>query len=726
MCAKVVLVRSALVVGVACGVLLLVAGKANPAAGEVDRLARTYTYDYIGEVMPTPQKASYRDSFLPLLDVRGQTRLGRIVLRENATLAERIGAQEVADRVRFLAGSKGSIEVSRGPAAKRPWLVVGAEPAKPPALAPPNRPEGYAIGPSADGRRVEAAANEPLGLYWACQSLIQLLTVREGRVVLREAEIVDFPAFQVRSFKVGGKHEAIEDMGRWSPSARFNTFNVCYTTVGRDMWPNPSKEYRELVRRLCSFLLPRGMDVMLFVNPYYLWKEHIQTSDPSDLDALARTCSLALEHGARKVMLCLDDFASKPQRSGPRLYVVMNEEDHKQFGDDLAKVNIALLNGWYERMKARFPDARLLAVLPYYWMPSGRYREEGERYLREIGQHTPKDLTIVWTGPRVRSTHVDKASVEKYTRLIGRKPFLWDNTLYAWHRPPHYFLDEFKTKYPEGFWEMTELGCHYNAGSGEAYKAGLFCVADYLWNPRAYNPKAALRRAVAMVGGKGCVDLLLEFRDLFYEIREGRVGSLGNPAALLKEARKAKASPFDAEEIRKMREGVSRLPELGGLIEKKCRNAALVGEVKQRSRQGNAYLEALELLEKLPGPTAEEMGNLIANPSAEDVAGGRPLGFGSYGGAGGLELSAPSDPHTGKRSACLRAASWHVYPDGRKWINVALMVGGSNGYAAGDAIKVRPFCKYHFSFWAKSDLPKWKLSAVGWTANGATAPAGTP
>ena len=706
------------IVAIAFAALVLLAGRERATAGEAEQLARTYRYHYIGEVMPTPQKVTYRDTYLPVFDVAAQRPLACIVLPKDASQPARIGAQEIANRVGFLAGGKGTVKVDAISRVHGQWLAIRTldkDVGLPELRELP--PEGYLITRPSAGRGIVASAGSPLGLYWACQSLIQLLTVKDGKVVLREAEIEDAPVFRVRSFKIGGKHETIEDMGQWSPSAKFNTFNVCYSTVGRDMWPNPSKEYRELVGRLCSSLLPRGTDVMLFVNPYYLWKEHIQTSDPADLDALARTCSLALERGARKVMLCLDDFASKRDHGDPRrLYVVVNEEDKRQFGDDLAKVNIAMLNGWYQRMKKRFPKAQLLTVLPYYWMPGGGYREEGERNLREIGQGTPSDLVIVWTGPRVRSTTVDKASVEKYTELIGRKPFLWDNTLYAWHRPPHYFLDEFKTTYPEKFWEMTELGCHYNAGGGEAYKVGLWCVADWLWNPAAYDREAALRRAIAIVAGPGCVDVLVEFRDAFYEVREGRVAGLGDPKAFLAEARRARTSPFDVAEIRELRAQIARLPELAARIEKQCRNARLVAEVNQRSGVGKAYLEGLALLEKLPSPTPAELGNLIANAGAEQIAKGRPVGFGTYTGAGRLELAADTDAHGGKRSARFRATGWYAYPDGRKWINVGLTVGGSNGFAAGDAIEVKPFCKYHFSFWAKSDLPKWELAVVAWRA----------
>lgn len=705
-------------VGAGSTAVLLLSSVGEAAAVDAEQLARTYRYSYIGEVMPTPQKASYADSYLPVFEVGSGRGRVSITLRGNATAAERIGAQEIANRVAFLAGAGAQLQITVGPEADTPLVSLGTGPFRLPRLNVPDRPEAYAVGASDDHEGVAVLARDPLGLYWGCQSLIQLLAVRDDLVVLREADIVDYPLFQVRSFKIGGGHDAIEDMGLWAPSAKFNTFNVCYTTVGRDLWPNPSQEYRQLVQRLCSQLLPRKLDVMLFVNPYFLWKEHIQTSDPADLDALAGTCSIALEKGARKVMLCLDDFASEPQRGTNRLYRVRHEKDREVFGDDLAKANVALLNGWYQRMKSRFPAATFLTVLPYYWLPGGAYREEGERCLREIGRGTPEDLAIVWTGPQVRSKHVDQASLAKYTALIGRQPFLWDNTLYAWHNPPHYFLDEFKTSYPDEFWAKTELGCHYNAGGGEAYKAGLFCVADYLWNPEAYGPGSALRKAVAIVGGSDCVDLLLEFRDVFYDIRDGRMAGLGDPAAFLKAAGEARASPLDAEDIRVMRAHIQRLPELAAAVGQKCRNAALVAEIQERSDMGAQYLEALAILEELPGPTEAETGNLIENTGAEDVSGNRPAGFDFYGGAGKLTLTSSEDAHSGERAACLRATDWYVYPDGREWINVAMTVGGSNGYTAGDAIEVEPFCKYNFSFWAKSDLPTWELSAVGWREGG--------
>lgn len=700
-------------------------------AGETVPL-RTYTGQYLGEVVPTPQQATYHEVFVPLYDLAAQRPLVRLVLRANAESPERLGAVEIGARVSLLAGREVALPLVTGPPAENPRLRLEPLAAGPPTAWPPApddlppHAEGYTVRaePSEAPEALSCVARQSLGLYWACQSLLQLTTVHGERVVLRAADLTDYPVFSLRSFKIGGQRwEMIEDMARWCASAKFNCFNLCYTTLGRDQWPNPSEEYRALVKRLCDLLLPRGQEVMLFVNPYYLWKEHIQISDPNDLAALAETCSLALQRGARRVMLCLDDFASEPQRKGPRLYIVRHPADREAFHDDLAEANAYLLNDLYRRLKARFPECQLLTVLPYYWLPRDRYREEGERYLREVGRRTPSDLVIVWTGPVVRSKIVRREDVEKYTALIGRKPFLWDNTLYAWHTPPHYFLDPFQTQYPERFWELTELGCHYNAGGGEAYKVGLYCVADYLWNPTAYQPEAALRKALTLVAGAEAVEPLLQFRDHFYFLRDEVSRWLGKPQALLKIAQTRPTSPLEAEDLAEIRAVLEAQEELMRRIEEVCPNEGLVAEARERYEQFAGYREALEALAKLPAPDELPPRNLHPNPDCETVEGGRPVGFGTYAGAGELRLRASAEAHQGKRAVEFAATEWYIYPEGRRWINVALCLTGSDGYTGDGALEVEPFTKYYFRFWAKSDCPRWEVSVVGWPKNNLTSAA---
>ena len=500
-------------------------GKQNDGIHDLQEtlLSDMFHPHYTGEVIPTPQKAQYFDTDSDLTTAR-------ILISGNAETPLRHGVREIADRISVMGGTKPQIEEK--PELPRHAAMIQTAPVptniirrlwETKTLHPPKHKEGYTLSvvETADKGAIFISGKDALGAFWGCQSLLQLLRTERGRVLCRNMKIVDFPAFEIRSFKIGGSHTAVETLGMWCPAAKFNTFNICYTSMGLDKWSKPDQRYLRLLDRLTEHLLPRGVDVMMFINPYFAHEHPFQIANDADLEKLIDTSSLGLKKGCRKVMLCLDDFASKPQ-AGPRLFVLSDETDRHIFHDDLSRAHIHLLNHWHRHLKGRFPRSELFTVPSYYWTPSGAYRQDAERYLRHLGRSVPKTLNLVWTGPYVRSTVITQKDIEAHTARIGRKPFLWDNTIYASHDPPDYFLDLFKTVYPEIFWKLINKGCHYNAGATEAYRVGLLCIADYLWNPEAYNPDISLRKAIRVVAGNEneAVNPLIEFRDIYYQLRE--------------------------------------------------------------------------------------------------------------------------------------------------------------------------------------------------------------
>ncbi len=718
--------------------LMLIGGIEMPAADLAGPQA--YVGYYTGAIMPTPQQVEYSDEFLPVLALAGLQPLATVVVGPEAPSAETIAAQEIALRVAHLGQGKQLPIVTDAAQARTPLVIALGQLDTNPAnarlvrdraeLAPPDHWEGYHIGVLTKGARtfVACTGSDDAGSYFAAQTLVQLFKVEGRQVLLQRVEVHDYPAFRVRSFKVGGAYkpeadrgDARELMGLWAPWAKFNCYNICYTTLGPDRWKNPRPEYVDYVQRMTRFQRARGLDCMPFVNPYYLWKEHIKVTQPKDLEALAKTCSIALEAGGRRVMLCLDDFASRPKTSGKKLYTVYSKEDAKKFDNDLAQVNIAMINDLHSRLRAEHPNCELFVVLPYYWSPGGSWKEEGERYLRAVGQGIPRDVVIVWTGPRVRSLVVSKEDVEYYQGLVGRKCFLWDNTLYAHHRPPHFFLDPFVTKYPDKFWELSWGGVHLNAGSGEAYKAGLLAASDYLWHPEGYDPERAMRLAVAAIVGPETTDCLLEFRDSFYDMYDNYRQQFGKPEELWALAKKLKARPVDEEDLRQMRAHVTALHDAAQRVCDKTQDEALVEEVQGRARQFDGYLEAFEALLKLPAPQEVSAENMVENPGGEEVEHELPKGWGSYTGAGKCRLRTSEEHHLGQRSIELETTEWYEWGGGRRSINCAVMAGRTNGFTGQKAPEIAPFTKYYFSFWLKGDWPEVTVSFVGWSGTGQSA-----
>lgn len=687
---------------------------------------------YTGAIIPTPREFTPLDGAWELANLRTGTVSACVLTSPRATEAERIAAQEIAARIGALSGGLAAPVVSEENLPEAPlFIAVGLTDTsdfirshqRHCRVSTPEQPEGYAIACFEHQRGFHGiilSGRDPAGAYFAAQSLQQLMERQGDRVLLHPAIIRDWPTYRLRSFKTGGAYDlggGVRQMGLWAPHAKFNCYNICYSTLGKDKWVNPDPGYRELVADLTRYLRARGLDCMPFVNPYYLWAEHIETSDPGDLQKLFDACRIGPDAGGKRVMLCLDDFASE-QDKGPKLYHVRSEKDRAKWGDDLAAVNIAMINDLAARMKLAYPDCQLYAVLPYYWTPSGSYQAAGEDYLRAMGAGLDPAVRVVWTGPQVRSALITAQQVQHYQGLLGgRKVMLWDNTLYMHHSPPHYLLDTFRTQYPPQFWELSSGEVHLNAGSGEIYKCGLLAASDALWNPEAYDPEKSLRNAVGAVAGPECVDDLLAFRDTFYDVYDRYAQAYGSPKALREEAAKMTASPLTAQELDAFRAPLAKEKELAARLAQTCTNPMLVAEIQQRVAMHDGYREAADALAKLP-PAPESAGlNMLPNPGAEEVREDRPVGWGLYVGAGKARLdSAPG--RNGGLCARLVASDWYVWPDGRRTINVALIAGDSDGYQGTNALSLQPMRRYWFSLWLKGTAPTVKIAVVTWGPKG--------
>ncbi len=691
-----------------------------------------WPYAYTGRILPPPQRVEYGSGQWEIARVGAGASVA-IVISPKATEPERIAAQELSARIANLAGGATVPIVTSPDALAQAQVMValgavgsGGLPEAHLAQAEgegfdlPRRPEGYAIGfyEHADGRvGVLALGADPPGAYWASKTLQQLIERRGDRVLIHQAAVSDWPVYKLRSFKAGGQDwDALRSLYKWCPNAKFNCYNICYTTVGRDRWPDPPAEYRALVKDAVAFMRSRGLDCMPFVNPYYLWKEHIEVSDPGDLEALARTCEIGPAAGGGRVMLCLDDFASERVRQGDRLYRVRSERDRKKFGDDLAAVNAAMVNYLWDRLQKDFPGTKLYVVPPYYWNPRGyRYEKGGERYLRKFGHSIPGQVRIVWTGPRVRSLNITRDDVEYYQGLVGRKVMLWDNTIYAHHNPPHFLFDPFTTRYPDRFWELASGEVHYNAGSSEIYRVGLLCAASLLWNPQAYDAKEILRQALALVAGPDAVDAALAFRDAFYAFWDEYYKAFGTGQAFVERAKKAKHRWLAERELARIEKMVDALEGALRQVKENCKNAALIAELDDEAARFLTYRDGVRILRALPPPPEGAAANLVDNGDCERTDGRRLVGWGLYTGAGKATLQASGDsPHGGKFCAALTVLAPYDWGGGHKSINVAAMCAETNGFDAGRAPAIEGARIYYVSFWLRGDPLPVVVNFQGW------------
>ncbi len=358
--------------------------------------------------------------------------------------------------------------------------------------------------------------------------------------------------------------------------------------------------YTDRIAAMWGWAAPRGLWPIQFVNPLHVsnWeydgKHKIQVSDPEQIDDLADTFRISLDRGGKWIMLALDDFASRLGGPAPH-YIITNEADRQAF-ESLGECHGTLVQELYRRLKSTHPDCRMLVCPAYYWIPGGAYQEEGERYLRTLGEMAPEDVLIVWTGPRVRSRTITTEQVQHYTSLIGREPYLWDNTIYARHANPTYVLDPFDSDYPDRFWQMTAGGLHSNGGATGLYLVGSMIYADYAWNPEAYEPQDALDRAIRTVLGEGCVQPARQFHEHYFAVRDPYYELTRDISGMTAEQITETVGPLTAEQVAEIVAHVEAM-------------AAALAELKQHSHT-TEVLEALEGLAQPLQRSAERLGEL--------------------------------------------------------------------------------------------------------------------
>jgi hypothetical protein len=416
-----------------------------------------------------------------------------------------------------------------------------------------NRPrsaEFYALDvfPPADGNpvTVRMVGRSPIATYYGVQTLIQLLAHNDRGVTIRYAQVRDWPTYSFRSFK--GQCWYYRDnrmMARWAPRFKWNVFGPCYTD--EPDWREPSAAYRDMIAQLCDQAGEDGViRIMQLGNPYMLKKKAIRATSDEDIATLASFFELSLGHGSDVLMLCLDDFAYLPK------------EDASTF-DSLAAANAHIVSAFAERIWASHPGTRILLCPPPYWLRANQAKgyEWAHDYLRDLCARIPKSISIVWTGRDVTTRCHQRSDVAAYQALIGpdRGLFLWDNTL---KMPPGWknvfranaFLADCDDIAGSAWPALADLvngeAVINTYGPAEVYKIPLMTAADYLWNPEAYDPQDALRRALYWFDENHEVGPMVHrwVNDLHQKLYDQRVAFLEAPSADLLGEFEAALGPY--------------------------------------------------------------------------------------------------------------------------------------------------------------------------------------
>ena len=285
------------------------------------------------------------------------------------------------------------------------------------------------------------------------------------------------------------------------------------------------------------------------INPYYHfdYEMHVDSisqalryawthSDPASMEKLKMAFKRGLDAGATTIMLMADGFI--PHENGsPKLYTLYTDEDVITFGN-LQNAHAFMINSLHQWLGIKYPGTRFEFCPPWYLNEFiDRSMGRAEPYFVDLMPKIPQEISIIWTGPTIRSLSYDKIDFEKYVRLIGRKPMIWDNTLYARSLESEYggyaamypgkvrmcnLFEPYDVILPESFYQYVDGPHMYVNGSAssEFYKIKYTTVADFEWNNNAYDPDLSLWKTLLSLFGKEQAIQLLEFNDAYYGLTD--------------------------------------------------------------------------------------------------------------------------------------------------------------------------------------------------------------
>jgi hypothetical protein len=221
--------------------------------------------------------------------------------------------------------------------------------------------------------------------------------------------------------------------------------------------------------------------------------------DQADYDEMIRIYTYYYNLGAREFTNGLDDMYIPGGR-----------------GANWGYYHCLATNTVRKAMKALSPSCVVwMTPTPYAGLPSTHYwghdtsvnppvdheilAADGNAYLRQARSMLNTDVPIHWTGPDVFSPSVTNAQADAIANLTGRAPFFWDNDVITWETNKQPL-----TGRPPDFWKHVSgyLGNKAYGYDDLSKQRVLVTIADYLWNPEAYNSSTIWDKACTYVANQ--------------------------------------------------------------------------------------------------------------------------------------------------------------------------------------------------------------------------------
>ena len=445
--------------------------------------------------------------------------------------------------------------------------------------------EGYSLALSAKGAQITAA--DASGFFYAAKTLLQLLASGNAEAV----RIRDWPTVPFRGTVEGfygqpWSFEARKSQFRFYGDWKMNTYIYGpkddpyhgFSTRWREPYPlAEAKRLAELVR------------VAHKNKVNFVWAVHpgrdIHWKDDSDIRACIAKFERMYALGVRSFAVFFDDIGG---------------------GGARAEKQVELLNAVNRRFVRVKKDVTPLLLCPTQY---NRAWSHGS-YLETLGKGLDPDIRVMWTGDSV-CTDIPRSSMEWINAKLGRKAYVWWNWPVAdYCRSAHlllgrtYGLDLENGPLYAGFVSNP-------MDKPEASKIGLFGVADYAWNPAAFQSEQAWRDGIRRMFPEcaGAVQCFAEHNSdqgaNGHGYRREESVAIRPAVERLTQALKAKSELPEAD-VQAVRAVFAEMAEAGQTILSTCKNALFLEDVADWCRVFvNTGLTGVALMDALTGEASE-------------------------------------------------------------------------------------------------------------------------
>ena len=327
------------------------------------------------------------------------------------------------------------------------------------------------------------------GLRYALSTLDMLLKDGSGyRKELPELEILDGPRFPIRALIEGyygppWSSEARKGLLELMAEHRMNAYfygpkdDIFHRERWRDFYEGESlAELKSLIRMTAD----QDMDFWYNIGPGL----SMSYAESKDFTMLAAKLKQVYGLGVTRFGLLFDDIPGKLQ----------HEKDRAAY-PDLPHAHADVANRLFRSLKQLDPSVQL-AVCPTQYHGSG-----DEPYITSLGKLLDPRIEMFWTGPEICSRQLTLADASFLSRRIDRPLLYWDNyPVNDCEMTRELHIGPYRGRDPHLY--RSSLGIVANGMEHpESSKIGFLTIADYLWNPEAYDPELSWDRALQTVIG---------------------------------------------------------------------------------------------------------------------------------------------------------------------------------------------------------------------------------